>query len=698
MALSSVSSKKRLIVVLGIISLIFLVLIVRLITIMFVDAAELQKKAEEQWTREFNVSAKRGDILDRNGNVLAHSAAIDTIYVNVFDVSDPEYLASTLSEHLDMDYETIYSRATDKTKSQVWIKRQVDKETADKIRELDIDGVGFSIDSKRYYPNSDFLTSVIGITSTDGIGLEGIEAKYDKYLAGKAGRIIGETDRTGKTIPYADNMYIPPEDGYNVVLTIDEVIQMFLEKALEEVYVEHNALGAQGIVMDPNTGEILAVANYPDFDLNDPPRQDIELLQDLIKNKAFTDAYEPGSTFKVVTAASVLDSGALTIADGFTCVGYKMVDGQRIKCWRDYHPHGHQSFVEAVQNSCNPSFMTMALKMGTDTFYDYIYNFGFGDKTGVDVIYEGEGIVRNAKYIKSFDLARIGFGQSIAVTPLQLINSVSAIVNGGNLMRPMLIKELSDSDGIVVEEYDSEVVKKVISEETSESMREILKSVVEDGSGRNAAIEGYSVGGKTGTAQKYDEDGNIMAGKNISSFIGFAPVEKPQFVVLIVVDEPSEGVTFGSIVAAPYVKEVLESSLKYKGVPATYENQAKYVTVPNVLNLEVGDAISSIEKAGLKYILDGVGTVKGQSPAPGESMPKGSEMLLYMSEKQSSTTDNPMVAVPDLNGLSKEEAKAVLGSVGLQIHVEREGLLVTFQNVPKGIEVEKGTIITVRLT
>jgi stage V sporulation protein D (sporulation-specific penicillin-binding protein) len=663
---------------------------------MFIDADELQQKAEEQWTREFDVSAKRGDILDRNGNALAHSAAIDTIYVNVNDVKDPEYLANTLSDNLDMDYETIFNKATDKTKSQVWIKRQVEKETADKIRALDIDGVGFTIDSKRYYPNSDFLTSVLGITSTDGIGLEGIEAKYNKYLAGKPGRIIGETDRTGKTIPYANNMYFPPEDGYNIVLTVDEIIQMFLEKALEEAYTEHNAIGSQGIVMDPSTGEILAVANYPDFDLNNPPREDMETLQDLIKNKVFTDAYEPGSTFKTVTAASVLDSGAMTLDTNFNCVGYEIIDGQKIKCWRDYHPHGAQTFNEAVQNSCNPAFMNMALQMGTDVFYNYIYDFGFGSKTGVDVIYEGEGIVRNSKYIQRFDLARIGFGQSVAVTPLQLINAVGTIVNGGELKRPMLVKELTDSKGNIVEEYKPETIRRVITEKTSNNMKEILKRVVEEGSGKNAAIEGYSVGGKTGTAQKYDDEGKVMIGKNISSFIGFAPVENPELVVLIVVDEPSEGTSFGSIVAAPYVKEVLESSLKYLSIPATYNNKTKYSSVPNVLNLEAGEAISKVKDSGLKYIMDGVGTVVSQSPAPGESMVKGSEMLLYMSEKQ--TEEKEIVIVPELMQLTKEEAKLLLDSIGLQMNIEREGTNIVFQNVPKGTEVEKGTIITVKLS
>jgi len=696
LAISSVTSKNRLIVILGIISLIFLALMVRLGMIMFIDAEDLQAKAEEQWTREFNVSAKRGDILDRNGNVLAHSSAIDTVYVNIGDVDNPEYLAQKLSQILVMDYQTIYSKVTDKTKSQVWIKRQVDKEIANEIRTLNIKGVGFTVDTKRYYTNSDFLTSVIGITSNDGIGLEGVEAKYDKYLSGKPGVIIGETDISGKTIPYGESMYVAPENGYNIVLTIDEVIQLFLEKALEDAYVEHGAIGSQGIVMDPNTGEILAVASYPDFDLNNPPRDDIEKLQDLIKNKVFTDAYEPGSTFKAVTAASALDTGAYILEDHFTCKGYHIVDDQKIKCWRDYNPHGVQTFTEAVENSCNPAFMQMALKMETSTFYDYIYNFGFGSKTGVDVIYEGEGIVRNSKYIQRFDLARIGFGQSIAVTPLQLATAVSAIVNGGELKRPLLIKEIVSERGLTIQDFESETIRKVIATETSEKMKAVLQSVVDNGSGKNAAIDGYAVGGKTGTAQKYNSDGSIMIGKNISSFVGFAPADNPEFVVLITVDEPSAGSSFGSIVAAPYVKEVLDSSLKYANVPSSKVEKTKYVEVPNVLDLETGVAIAKIKKQGLNYIVNGYGNVLNQTPIPGEKLPEGGEVLLYMSKEITVDTNEQVVLVPNLVGLTLEEAHVIMDELGLVLYGTIAGEAIEKQNIPKGLQVNAGTIVEIK--
>ena len=692
MARPSISSKNRLIVVLGIISLLFIVLIVRLVNIMFVEAEELQAKAEAQWTRQFDETAKRGDILDRNGNVLAHSSAIDTVYVDIDDVEDADYLAQVLSEKLDLDYATVYNRITDETKSQVWIKRQVESSITDELKELNLPGVGYYTETKRYYPNDDFLTQVLGITSTDGEGLEGIEGRFDLELSGEDGRLVGETDRLGNTIPYGDSMYIPAEDGDNIVLTIDEVIQMFLESALEDAVKEHQAVGAQGVVMDPNTGELLAVASYPDFDLNDPPRNDSELLQERVRNKVFTDSYEPGSTFKIITAASVLDSGAMTVADDFECVGYSIVDDQRINCWRSYLPHGKETFAEALENSCNPAFIEMALTMGTDIFYDYIYNFGFGTKTGVDTIYESGGIVQNIKYIKDYDLAHISFGQSIAVTPLQLVTGVSAVVNGGKLMEPMLVKEITDADGYVVEEYEPTTVRRVIDEETSQIMCELLQGVVENGGGTQAQIEGYAVGGKTGTAQKYGDDGEILEDKYIASFIGFAPATDAQLVVLILVDEPSEGETFGSVVAAPYVKQVLESSLKYLGIPATYENENSYVTVPNVTGLSSSDAASLIEKSGLDFIMDGTGIVSSQEPAAGESLAKGGSVKLYMSVK--TTEEATYVDVPNVVGLTLEEAIIILQQAGLEVYVEQQGEEVTNQSIPAGFTVEKGTIIS----
>ncbi len=692
MARPSISSKNRLIVVLGIISLLFIVLIVRLVTIMFVDADELKAKAEAQWTRQFDETAKRGDILDRNGNILAHSSAIETVYVDVADVENAEYLAQTLSDVLDLDYDTVYARVTDTTKSQVWIKRQVDSSVTDKLKEFDLPGVGYYTETKRYYPNDAFLTQVLGITSTDGEGLEGIEGRYDLSLSGEDGRLVGETDRLGNTIPYGDSMYIPAEDGNNVVLTIDEVIQMFLESALEDAVIEHQALGAEGVVMNPKTGELLAVANYPDFDLNNPPRSDTTLLQERIRNKVFTDAYEPGSTFKIITAASALDSGAMTVANDFECVGYEMVDGERINCWRSYLPHGKETFAEALQNSCNPAFMEMGLAMGTDIFYDYIFKFGFGEKTGVDTIYESEGIVQNIKYVKNFDLAHISFGQSIAVTPLQLVTAVSAVVNGGELMQPMLVKEVTNSEGYVVQENEPTVVRHVISEETSATMRELLQSVVDDGGATQAKIDGYAVGGKTGTAQKYGEDGEILENKYIASFIGFAPANDPQLVVLILVDEPSEGQTFGSVVAAPYAKEVLESSLKYLGIPATYTSENSYVTVPNVTGLTASAATELIEKAGLSVIMDGTGSVKTQSPAAGASLAKGGSVQLTMSVK--ATENTVYVDVPNVVGLTMEEALTALKDLGLEVMIAQSGTTVTTQSIPAGSSVAKGTIIT----
>jgi stage V sporulation protein D (sporulation-specific penicillin-binding protein) len=384
------------------------------------------------------------------------------------------------------------------------------------------------------------------------------------------------------------------------------------------------------------------------------------------------DCYEPGSTFKVITLSSALNEGAINTGSSFDCVGFKMVDGEKIKCWRSYRPHGHQTLAQAVQNSCNPAFMTMALALGKDKFYQYIYNYGFGASTGIDFVSDEPGIVMHPKYVRNVDLARIGFGQSIAVTPLQLITGISAAVNGGKLMKPYLVKELKDPDGNVVKEYQPTVVRNVISEETSQTVRGLLEGVVKEGSGRNAAIPGYRIGGKTGTAQKY-QNGQVMQGKSIASFIGFAPADNPKFAVLILVDEPDVAIDFGSVVAAPYVKKVLESTLKYMGIPPQYSDAEaaqmdKTVNVPNVVGMDGDAAAAELKNNGLQCIQDGTGTVNSQLPGPTATVLENTTVLLYMSQKNPDVGDNA-VEVPDLSGKTVLEANAALKLAGLSLKV-----------------------------
>lgn len=696
--LTSLKSKKRLLFLMTVVVVLFFALAVKMGIIIFVQGDMLREKALIQQTRDLVVSAKRGSILDCNGNVLAQSANAQTVVLRPAEVEkgNVDAIAQVLADMLGMDVETVKEKAT-ADKSEVWLKRQVDNNVADEIRELNLPGVYFTVDVKRYYPNGSFLTQTLGFTSVDGNGLEGLEAYFDKYLSGQNGKIVSEADRDGREVPLGEKAYIAPVDGYNIVLTIDEVIQSFLEKSLEEACVQQNAIGAWGIAMDPNTGKILAMGNYPDYDINDPPRDDIETLTELSRNKVITDVYEPGSTFKAITCAAALDSGKVTLEDTFDCSGSYPVDGQPIKCWRYPRGHGHQTLYQAVQNSCNVAFMKMGLAMGTETFYDYIYKFGFGQETGITFPSDQGGIVMAEKYVRNSDLARIAFGQSIAVTPLQLISSFSAVVNGGFLYEPMLVKGITDSDGSYIQEYEPTVVSQPISGETSATMRDILESVVSEGSGKNAYIAGYHVGGKTGTAQKYDEDGQVMTGKHIASFIGFAPADDPQIVVLIIVDEPDVAVDFGSIVAAPYVKNVLEESLQYMGVEPDYDEvpTPEQAEVPNLVGMDGDAAAVTLDALNLKYLYDGTGTVENQTPAPGVVVDIGTAVCLDMSIPDTDDFTG-MVAVPDVSGKTIMEAAQILEENNLELEISGSAGVAVEQNPVAGKIVDANSTVTVR--
>ncbi len=698
MSLPGLKSKKRLLFLLTVVGVLFFGLVLKMGIIVFAQGEFLREKALIQQTRNLIVSAKRGSILDRNGSILAQSANADTVVLRPAEIKKEslDYVASILAETLGMEENTVRAKAADATKSEVWLARQIDKDTAVKLRELNLPGVYLTVDVKRYYPNGAFLTQTLGFTSVDGAGLEGIEAYFDKYLSGRNGKIVSEADRDGRGIPLGEKGYIAPVDGYDIVLTVDEVIQSFLEKSLEEAYVQQNAIGAWGIAMDPMNGDILAISNYPDYDLNHPPRDDMETLTALTRNKVVTDVYEPGSTFKVVTCASAIDSGAVSQDSKFDCAGFEIVEGQQIKCWRYPRTHGHQTLFEAAQNSCNAAFMKMGLAMGTDTFYEYIYKFGFGKQTGITFPSDQGGIVMAEKYVRNSDLARIAFGQSIAVTPLQLISSFSAVVNGGFLYEPMLVKGIRDSNGNYIKQYQPVVAAQPVSAETSALMRDILESVVKDGSGKNAYIPGYRVGGKTGTAQKYDKDGKVMTGSHIASFLGFAPADDPKIAVLIIVDEPDVAVDFGSVVAAPYVKNVIYESLNYMGITPNYENAAipEQIQVPDVAGKTADEAAQELKTSGFLYLTDGIGSVTGQMPAPGALVDKGTTVLLYMSQKTETTDLTGKVIVPDLTGLTVMEASQLLESYKLMLSGTGKGKAV-HQSPEAGELVDEGSEILV---
>ncbi len=703
MPLPTLKAKKRLLALMTAVIVLFLAIAVKMGIIVFAQGDMLQQKALIQQTRDLVVSAKRGNIVDRNGNVLAQSANADTVVLRPSEVKkgNVDAIVGVLSQTLGIDEATVRAKATDSKKSEVWLARQVDDEVADKLRELNLPGVYFTVDIKRYYTNGAFLTQTLGFTSVDGAGQEGLEAYYDKYLSGQSGKIVSEADRDGRGIPLGEKQYIAPVDGYNLVLTVDEVIQSFLEKELESAYVQQNAIGVSAIAMDPRNGNILALGSYPDYDLNSPPRDDIPLLTELTRNKVITDVYEPGSTFKAVTCASALDCNAISASTTFDCSGTLTVDGSTIKCWRFPRSHGHQTLEEAVQNSCNVAFMEMGLAMGTEKFYDYIYKFGFGQQTNIDFPSDQGGIVMGEKYVRNSDLARIAFGQSIAVTPLQLISSFSAVVNGGFLYQPSLVKGMTDGDGNYIEQFEPKVVSQPISAETSAAMRGILESVVAKGSGKNCYIPGYRIGGKTGTAQKYDKNHQVMTGKHIASFIAFAPADDPQIAVLFIVDEPNVAVDFGSVVAAPYVKNILQESLQYMGIAPNYdEAQApEQATVPDVSNMTDADAVAALAAVGLNYLADGTGNVQSQMPAPGVQLVKGESVLLYMSTKNTHDDTADMLSVPDLTGKTTAEAKLALDALGLVLSIQgdAEGKA-SYQSPAANTLVGKGTTVMVEFS
>ena len=678
----------------------FIIVIIDIFCIMVVLGPERLEVAVQQWTRTSTITANRGQIVDCNGKVLATTGAVYKILLwpkNITSGSE-ERVARELSDALDLDFDYVYKCATNKTRSEFVIKRQVDSKTVSNVRSLKLSGVGIANDSKRYYPYGTLLSQVIGFTTRDNVGQSGLELKYDKYLTGSDGKLISETDSSGNPLAYGYTQYEDPIDGAKIVLTVDQVFQSYLENALEEALSVNNASSAQGIILDVNTGAIKAISTKPDYDPNDPPRNDLEQLAELSRNRLVTDVYEPGSTFKILTLAAAIDSGNADLNSTFFCNGGYIVNGERIKCWK-HAGHGSQDLTKATENSCNCCFMQLALRMGVSEFYDYLYAFGLGQKTSDIFDGESSGIVTNEKYVTENDLARIGFGQSVAVTPIQLAAAVSAAVNGGYLYSPYIVEQVVSSDGTVIEQADPSPVRQVISGETSATVRQILQSVVDNGTGRNAKIEGYYVGGKTGTAQKYDEYGRVSAGSYICSFIGFAPADDPQYLCLILVDEPHVGSIFGSTVAAPFVRRVLSEILPYSGIQPSHLSET--VTVPNVLGLTTEEANKELAKVGLIGFYECADEVTLQLPAAGETVVKGSSVLLYTGSDDVNIDNEPVIAplmveMPDLMDMTAVQAYNALTALGLNMVCSPEDPhgVVLGQSIYAGTMVEYGSSVT----
>jgi len=614
------------------ITFIFTVLCGRLAYIQLVQGKELQAKAADQWMRELPVTPPRGKITDVNGKLLASNYTTWSIYVRPRAVKDAAAVAALLSGLLDLDQTKLYEKIKKGGVSEITISKQVEKPVADAVKSAGLDGIYLSEDAKRSYIYGDFLTQVLGYTNIDGAGQEGLEKYYDKYLTGVRGYSLTQTDIRGEEL--ADNItqYIPAVPGCDARLTIDYYIQEFAERATENVMQQYGAKNASAIVLDAQTGDVLAMTTKESFDLNAPPRDDIASLMALSKNKMVVDVYEPGSTFKIFTIAAALEENKVKTSESFYCPGYRSVDGQKIKCWRTIG-HGSQSFQIGINNSCNCVFMDLAQRLGTKTFYGHLRDMGFGSASGIDAFSESRGILLPEKTVKTVDLVRIGFGQTVAVTPLQMVCGVAAVVNGGKLFQPRLVKEITDYTGKTVQVFNPVERDKILSDKTSAEMRILLETAVREGSGKNSHIEGYRIGGKTGTAQKY-KDGIIDRGKYISSFIGFAPADNPKYVVLVTVDEPQGYLYYGSIVAAPAVKEIFQGIFTYKDIlpdetVLKKEQSLSDVTMPFVVGMSVTDACIALNAAGLQYEIDGEeGNITAQFPPAGTSLRPGSVVLL----------------------------------------------------------------------
>ena len=548
------------------------VLFGRLFSLQIIKGSDLQAKAVDQWTRDLPITPKRGEILDTNGNVLASSKTAYTVYVRAKSVTDPLTVAEKLSEILDLDFETVYQKASNKGVSEATLKRQVDEVSADEIRKCNFYGVYMASEPYRVYTYGNYLSQVLGYVSVDNKGQTGIEAYYDKYLKGIKGQILTQSDLVGTEITDRETIYIPGIDGLDVVLTIDSVIQSVVENVLNLIMHTHNPKSAKCIVTDVETGEILAMGITPGIDLNNLPRDDMQTLLDNGRNTLLTDIYEPGSTFKIITAAANLEEyyngnkKAFSPSYVFGNSNYRVINGSKISCWTSHKngKHYNQTLSDALNNSCNPIFTDIALSLGKQTFYDYLELFGMGSVTGIDFAGEQAGLLVPESAVTDGDLARIGFGQTIAVTALQLITAVGAAVNGGLVMQPYLVKEIR-SDDMLAARFQPTVKNRAVSERTSREIALMLEDVVKNGSGKQAYIDGYRVGGKTGTAQKF-ENGHIAEGKYVSSFVGFFPANKPKYAAIVIVDEPV-GQHYGSTVAAPYAKIIFEQIINYKNIP-----------------------------------------------------------------------------------------------------------------------------------
>jgi len=754
-----------LMIVCGIVA--FIPLIATLYKLMIRDHDHYEQLAIKNQTRSTNLTASRGIIYDRNMNILASSTTVETVFIDPNEIAkkmeDPknsgllDKIASGLAEILDVEPDFVREQAADKTYMYKIIKRKISEDLADKVRTFindnDISGVYLETDAKRYYPYTSLASQVVGFVSSDNVGSEGLEAYYDSYLEGTAGKVVTTKGNYGSEMLYTYEKCYDATDGDSLVLTLDTTVQYYLEKNLQAAIEKYDILnGAYGIVMDVNTGDIVAMANLGGYDPNNylevyddttasaleeqynaaqSLNQDSTQYKDAIaaynaavatarlrqwRNRCVSDGYEPGSTFKLITLSSALDSGSVTLNDTFYCGGKADFAGrdQTLSCWKAAG-HGMQTTEQALGNSCNIAFANIGLKTGGETFYKYVKAFGLMEKTGIDLPGEGSGYFFSEDALTGASTASLisaAFGQTFKITPLQLVRAVSAIVNGGYLLEPHIVSEVLDSSGNVVKKNERTVLRQVISEQTSATMRQLMEYVVTTGTAQKAKVAGYRVGGKTGTSEKidvYDENGKQVEDK-IVSFIGVAPINDPKYVVLVALDTPNyiPGTSYtptnyyisGGLMAAPTVRDIFTDILPYLGIEPDYTGEdikAINVSVPNVVGMTADEAASALKEKSITYRTVGDGqTVTDQMPVGGAEVPGGSEIVLYMGSQK--PTDQ--VAVPDFTNCSVADANYYAAQADLYLQAKGSDLAdgyltVSHQDIAAGTMVDRGTTITV---
>ncbi|MFD2612803.1 stage V sporulation protein D [Paenibacillus gansuensis] len=638
MRVSNVTVRRRLFTAIIIMTVLFAALMFRLGVVQIWRGAELSAKAEDSWRRLIPVQPKRGEITDRNGTPLAYNISSPTIMAIPVQVKDKEGTAARLAEMLGMSKEKVLALLKKKTSS-VNIQpggRKITLEKAQQIRDLNMPGVVVAEDNKRYYPFGGLASHILGFTGIDNQGLAGIELTYDKMLNGLKGNISYLSTANGSTMPNSTDKYEKPKDGLNLQLTIDKNVQSIMERELDQAMIQYQAKHVIGIAMNPKNGEILGMASRPNYEPDKFREYPSETYN---RNLPIWMTYEPGSTFKIITLSAAIEEGKVDLEhDHFYDKGSVEVGGARLRCWKR-GGHGSQSFTQVVENSCNPGFVALGQRLGKDKLFQYIKDFGFGKKTGIDMQGEENGIMFKPSQIGPVELATTAFGQGVSVTPIQQVAAISAAINGGKLYKPHVAKAwVNPETGATVQEMKPELVRQVISPETSKKVRETLESVVANGTGRNAFIDGYRVGGKTGTAQKVI-NGRYSSDEHIVSFIGFAPADDPQIVVYVAVDDP-KGLQFGGLIAAPIVKNILGDSLRYMGVEPRKEQLDKeyrygetpVVTVPNLVGATVVDIYEDLNS---NFMLSASGTgntVISQAPKPGSRVDRGSTIRIYLGE------------------------------------------------------------------